>query len=67
MSMTETRAVQTVQSSKGGVGGEENNSKLALKAQDLTVKPLSKPQVLLCTGRQALNRRCLVLAAPARP
>ncbi len=66
MSMTETRAVQTVQSSKGGVGGEENN-KLALKAQDLTVKPLSKPQVLLCTGRQALNRRCLVLAAPARP
>ncbi len=66
MSMTETRAVQTVQSSKGGVGGEENN-KLALKAQDLTVKALSKPQVLLCTGRQALNRRCLVLAAPARP
>ncbi len=66
MSMTETRAVQTVQSSKGGVGGEENN-KLALKAQDLIVKPLSKPQVLLCTGRQALNRRCLVLAAPARP
>ncbi len=66
MSMTETRAVQTVKSSKGGVGGEENN-KLALKAQDLTVKPLSKPQVLLCTVRQALNRRCLVLAAPARP
>ncbi len=42
MSMTETRAVQTVQSSKDGVGGEENN-KLAFKAQDLTVPENHSP------------------------